>query len=233
MELDSIPLDGQSKPVVRPGSLDELRRAWQLLGFDREQPAIVIVGGAGGMTENNILNVQRFFERYLVPFAAKRNAAIIDGGTNSGVMAAIGRARQLARNDFPLVGVVARDIENIASMLEPNHSHFILCPGDQWGVESEWIAAAASALCGSLSSIAILINGGMIAWEDARLNLHYGRPIVVAEESGRTADLIATTSSKISFEPKALALLRTGKVHVANFFKDPGGFIEKLNDLMR
>ena len=233
MELSSILLNGHAKPVIHPGLLDELNHAWQLLGFARKQPAIVIVGGAGGMSEDDIAKTQRFFEKYLVRLVKKKNAAIIDGGTSSGVMAAIGRARQLNGNDFPLVGIAARGIKDIETMLEPNHSHFILCPGNDWGVEAEWIAAAASALSGSLPSIAILINGGKIAWEDVRLNVGQGRPVVVAEGSGRTADVIATTSTRNAFDPKAIALLRTGKVHIANFFKDPEYFIAKMDDLMK
>ncbi len=233
MELNSILRNGQAKPVIRPDLLDELHQTWQLLGFDHEQPAIVIVGGASGMTDEDILKVQKFFEDHLIPFVGRKQAAIIDGGTDSGVMASIGRARQVTGQDFPLIGVAARDIENIEARLEPHHSHFILCPGDHWGDESEWIAASARALSGSLASVAIMINGGQIAWEDARFNIQHDNPVLVAEGSGRTADVIATTSTLNAFEPKAIALLRTGKVHVANFFKDPAGFIEKMNELMQ
>lgn len=221
------------KPVIQPNSFDELPGVWQLLGLDREQSVIVIVGGAGGMTGEDIAKVQGFFEKYLLPFARQKNAAIIDGGTSSGVMAAIGLARKLTGDSLPLIGVVARGIENIETMLEPNHTHFILCPGDNWGDESEWIAAAASALAGSQPSVTIMINGGKIAWKDARLNIKYGRPVLVAEGSGRTADVIATTSTGTAFDPDAIAILRTGKAHVANFFKAPERFIEKLNDLMK
>lgn len=233
MQLESISLNDHPLPVVHPNSLDELRDVWRLLGFNQEQSTIVIVGGAGGMTDEDIARVQTFFEKQLIPFARRKNAAIIEGGTDSGVMAAIGRARKLTGHDLPLIGVVARDIENIKSMLEPNHTHFILCPGNNWGDESEWIAASASALAGKQPSIAILINGGKIAWEDARLNVQYGRQVLIAEGSGRTADVIATTNFGRAFDPKAIALLRTGKVHVANFFKQPEHFIEKLDGLMK
>jgi len=229
----SITLNDHIKPVVHPDSLDELREAWKLLGFAHEQPVIVIVGGAGGMDEEGVARVQSFFEKHLIPFALKKNAAIIEGGTDSGVMAAIGRARSLTGGNFPLVGVLARDVEMIMTMLEPHHTHFIFCPGSNWGDESEWIAAAASALSGSHPSIAIMINGGQIAWEDARLNIEYGRPVLIAEGSGRTADVIATTSTGKMLDRQALSLLRTGKIHIANFFKEPEGFIEKLNDLMK
>jgi len=65
------------------------------------------------------------------------------------------------------------------------------------------------------------------------MNIKYGRPVLIAEGSGRTADVIATTSTGNAFDPDAIAILRTGEAHVANFFKQPEHFIEKLNDLMK
>lgn len=233
MRTESISLNGFNTPIVLPDSMDELKDAWRTLGFSREQPTIVIVGGAGGMTEEDVAKVQVFFEKHLIPFAMSKNAAIIEGGTNSGVMAAIGRARDLTGKNFPLVGILARDVDGIRDMLEPHHTHFIFCPGSNWGDESEWIAAGASALSGSQPTIAVVINGGQITWEDVRLNIHYGRPVVIAEGSGRTADVIAETGTGRAFDPKAIALIRTGKVHIANFFRDPEYFIAKMNDLMK
>lgn len=233
MQLESISSNGQSKPVVRPDSLNELQEAWRLLGLTQEQPVIVIVGGAGGMTEEGVTNVKMFFEKHLAPFVEEKNAAVIDGGTDSGVMAAIGRARNVTKASFPLIGVLARDIDQVEDMLEPNHSHFIFCPGSNWGDESEWIAASASVLSGSQPSVAILINGGQISWSDARFNIDYGSPVLIAEGSGRTADVIATTSTGSAYDPQAIKLLQTRKVHIANFFKEPERFIGKLNELMK
>jgi len=233
MQAESISLNGSTKPVVHPESFNELKESWRVLGFNHEQPTIVIVGGAGGMTEDDIVKVQAFFEKHLIPFARSKNAAIIEGGTDSGVMAAIGRARELTGENFPLVGILARDVELIRTMLEPHHTHFIFCPGNNWGDESEWIAAAASALSGSQPTIGIVINGGQITWDDVRLNIEYGRSVLIAEGSGRTADVIAQTSTGRAFDPKAIALIRTGKVHIGNFFKEPEHFIKKMNDLMK
>ena len=227
-----LPKD-EVKPVVRPDSLAELPQVWQRLGLIHAQPTIVIIGGAGGMSQDDLTRIQAFFEKYLVPFVIQKKGVVVEGGTNSGVMAAIGRARKLTGGDFPLVGVAARDIEQVETMLEPNHTHFILCPGQNWGDESEWIAAAASALSGSLPSVAILINGGKITWEDARLNIKYNRQVIIAEGTGRTADVIATTSTGHLFDRQAIALLRTGMLHIANFYKEPEKFIARLNDLMK
>ncbi len=232
MEIETVVIKDKPLPVVRPDALSELNQAWAKLGFQAEQPVIVIVGGAGGMTADDIAKVQAFFEAYLIPYLIQKKAVIIDGGTDSGVMAAIGRARIFSDGSFSLVGVVARDIADVNEMLEPNHSHFILCPGGHWGDEVEWIAAAASALAASQPSATILINGGMVAWNDATLSIQYGRAVLIAEGSGRTADVIATTSIGHAIDSQALKLLSTGKVFVANFFKDPARFIERLKQLM-
>ena len=233
MKLEKLTINEVSRGAIRPGVFDELSEGLKLLGFSKERPAIVIVGGAGGMTSEDIEKVQEFFESRLVPFSSSKDAVIIDGGTDSGVMAAAGRAVKKAGDGIPLIGVAAREVEMIETFLEQNHSHFILCPGTHWGDEAEWIAATAKAISGSLSRVAILINGGQIAWEDARLNIEYGSPILIAEGSGRTADVIAETSIGMKFEPKAMSLIRTGKVHIANFFKDPDGFLKKMSELMK
>lgn len=233
MKLETLSINESLKAAIRPNGFDDLAEGLKLLGFSNNLPAIVIVGGAGGMTPEDINRVQEFFESQLVPFASSKGAVIIDGGTDSGVMAAIGRAVKKAGESIPLIGVAAREVEMIETFLEQNHSHFILCPGENWGDEAEWIAATANKISGVLSRVAIMINGGQIAWEDARLNIEYGSPILIAEGSGRTADVIAETSIGMKFEPKAMSLIRTGKVHVANFFKDPDGFIKKMGDLMK
>lgn len=233
MQLETLSFHESSSPAIRPDGFDDLADGLKLLGFSHNRPAIVIVGGAGGMSEDDSQKAQNFFERQLVPFAASKDAVVIDGGTNSGVMAAMGRAVKNADGNIPLIGVAARGVERIETFFEQNHSHFILCPGSRWGDEAEWIAATANAVAGPLAKIAVMVNGGQIAWEDARLNIQYGSPVLIAEGSGRAADVIAETSLGMKFDPRALALIRTGKIYVANFFKDPEGFIGKMNELMQ
>jgi hypothetical protein len=80
-----------------------------------------------------------------------------------------------------------------AGPLDPNHTHFILVPGDNWGDESIWISKVATQLAGDLPSIAVLLNGGMIARDqDVPNNLKAGRMVLVIEGTGRAADDFAT-----------------------------------------
>lgn len=184
------------------------------------------------MSDAEIERTQAFFEQYLVPFVQEQKAVVMEGGTDSGVIRAIGRAFRSARADSPLIGVVGRDIENIHASLETNQTHFILCPGADWGDEVEWIAAAASALAGSASSVNLLFNGGQIAWEDAGCSIKYKRPVLIAEGSGRTADVIARAGRWKALDFRAIQLLRTGMVHIANPFEEPEKYMEKLRTLL-
>ena len=97
----------------------------------------------------------------------------IDGGTGSGVMRLFGEVRSDADLDFPLVGVAAVGTVTLpgsqlpqedAAALDPDHSHFLLVPGDEWGAEAGWIARVATVLAGDAPSATVLINGGEIAY---------------------------------------------------------------------
>ena len=96
----------------------------------------------------------------------------IDGGTWSGVMRLFGEVRSDADLDFPLLGVAAvgtvmlpgaQPRQDDAAGLDPDHSHFLLVPGDEWGAEAGWIARVATVLAGDTPSATVLINGGEIA----------------------------------------------------------------------
>jgi hypothetical protein len=124
---------------------------------------------------------------------------VVDGGTDSGVMQLLGRARADLRAAFPLVGVAAEKkivlpgdgTEQVdRAPLEPNHSHLCWCQVAR-GDESPWLARMATALAGGLPSVTVLINGGAIALQDVAHSLAAGRPVLVIAGSGRTADRIA------------------------------------------
>ena len=160
MELKTLSLYGCNKPAAFLNSFAELPAVWELFGIALQRPVIVIIGGAGGMSDEDIEKTQTFFEQHLIPFIREQKAIVIEGGTDSGVMRAMGRAYHNTGTDFPLVSVAVRDIEQLQASLEANHTHFILFPGNDRGDESEWIAATASTLAGSAPSASLLITGG-------------------------------------------------------------------------
>jgi hypothetical protein len=203
------PLVGRVRhPAELPGLLASL-------GLDTARPVLVSVGGAGGMAPEHLAATEVLLRR-LVPVLERLGAAVVDGGTDSGVMQLMGAAFRAVGSALPLVGVAAAgtveptaapddpadpaptatgDAPDTASpdtaTLEPAHTHVVLVPGGTWGDESPWLARVASALAGGSPTATLVVNGGDITYEDARHSVAAGRPVVVVSGSGRTADEIA------------------------------------------
>lgn len=192
------------------------------LGLQSGQPVMVVIGGASKLSGEDVERVKRIFSEVLVPLAMKWGAFVVDGGTDAGIMRLMGHARKQLGASFPLVGVVPIGLailpedgyvvsEEDAAPLEPNHTHFLLVPGSEWGDESPWIASVASSLAVNQPSVTILINGGEITWQDASESATQGRETIVIAGSGRTADaLAAAVRGESSVDQRARSLVETG-----------------------
>jgi hypothetical protein len=161
----------------------------------------------------------------VVPVAERRDAVVIDGGTDSGVMQLIGRARSALGGRFPLIGVAAEGTVLVpgagtpspdAVKLEPNHTLFLLVPGTQWGDEARWMMDVAGVVAGRQSSVTVLMNGGQIAYTDVAASLGSGRPVVVLAGSGRTADAIAKARAGNGGDNRAVEIAASPLTTVAD-----------------
>ena len=129
----------------------------------------------------------------------------------------LGKQRKHHKYTFPLVGVVFDSLimkEEPASILDPNHTHFFLIPGDDWGDESSWISRIATAVAGGKKSITVLVNGGNISRADVEYSLLEKRPTFVIRGTGRLADEITLTGNVIAIDisnkpEEILEMLRT------------------------
>ncbi len=193
--------NGSVAQVVRIEHDTDLLVGLNSLGLGEHRPVLVVIGGASLLNEEDFARLQQLFVDVLAPIAQEFGCYAIDGGTDAGVMRLMGHARKKTGFAFPLIGVSPVELvklpnipnpESEATVLEPNHTHFMLVTGNQWGDESSWLAKIASHLAGDKPSVTILINGGAIALVDAQENLKVGRPIVAIAGSGRLADEIAT-----------------------------------------
>jgi hypothetical protein len=184
--------------VARPG---DLPAALDALGVPRGRPVLLLIGGAGGMTGEHLALAARAL-RPLVPALDEWGAAVVDGGTDAGVMRVMGAARSAAGARFPLVGVAAEGTVAAPgttpapgrAALDPGHTHVILVPGQKWGDESPWLSLVAAAIAGGLPSLVVVINGGAITYDDLGHAIQDGRPALVLDGTGRTADAIAAAA---------------------------------------
>lgn len=185
---------------VRVDVPDDLPAALAAGGLSNPRPVLVLVGGAGGLSPAEQARLTPLFVHGLVPAVERSGAAVVDGGTDSGVMRLLGEARAASRGQFPLVGVVAEETVRLpdggaarddAADLEAHHTLFVVVPGADWGSEAPWIQRTATQLARTAPSMTVLVNGGDIAFGDAFLSVEASRPVLVIAGSGRSADLIA------------------------------------------
>jgi SLOG in TRPM, prokaryote len=232
--------DGRTAMALHVDQTSELPTALTSLGLQAPQPVAVIVGGAGGLDPADLDRLRPLFESGLVPVMTHLRGATIDGGTQAGVMRLLGEARSGAGADFPLIGVAAAGTvilpggqppRDDAAPLDPDHTHFVLVPGDDWGAEAAWIAQAATDLADGRPSATVLINGGEVAYSDVERSLDAGRPVITVAGSGRTADQLADAAQGRPADERAVALVKSGLVQAVPA-DDPGRLASVLSAVL-
>lgn len=188
-------------PFARVSQADDLPVALKALDLGAHRPVLVLVGGAGGMTPDHQAAMAGAMER-IIPALDKWGAAIVDGGTDSGVMRIIGQVRDAAGAGLPLVGVAAEGTVILPGVppashavpLEPHHTQVILVPGDDWGDECPWLSLVATAIADGQPSLTLVVNGGQVTYDDIEHSFRAGRPVIILAGTGRTADTIAAAA---------------------------------------
>jgi hypothetical protein len=231
---------GRTAVAIGVERADDVAAALSALRLVAPRPALVVVGGAAGLDDGELAGLAPLADG-LVRAAAGAGAAIVDGGTDAGVMRVVGRAHAEAGAGVPLVGVVVRALAGLPgepvvppmAALEPRHTHFVLVPGSSWGEEAPWIARIAGSVAGDHPSVAVLVNGGEIAWTDVAQSLAAGRRVLAVAGTGGTADALAAAAAGKPADQRAAALVRTGLVEAVAPGDDPLPSVqERVEDIL-
>ncbi len=208
---------------ARAGEPADLPAVLRTLDIGVRRPVLVLVGGAGGMTPEHMAAMAQVMDR-MIPALDGWGAAIVDGGTDSGVMKVVGRAHAAARARFPLVGVAAEGTVILpgtpaapdAAALEPHHTHVILVPGNAWGDESPWLCRVATAIADGQPSLTLVVNGGEITYDDIDRSLQADRPVIILAGTGRTADTIAGAARGPATDPRAARVAASPRAQIVS-----------------
>ena len=177
---------------------NEIDKAIVEMQIPHPKPVIVLVGGAGGIGWLDKFPMRKAI-KIIARLAEETGSVVVDGGTQAGIMTEIGEQRKRNKFSFPLIGVVFDSLlmkKEPQSVLDPNHTHFFLIPGTDWGDESAWISRIATVISGEKKSITVLVNGGDISRTDVGYSVLEDRPTFVMRGTGRMADQI-TLGQKI------------------------------------
>lgn len=189
-------------------------------------PVVVLVGGASGLGPEASARCDTLLRRAVIPAMERAEAVLVDGGTDSGIIALAGRARRDAGALGPQIGVVAEGTVDLAGglttrpglpagdrvRLEPHHTLVLVVPGQDWGDEAPWLSALATAMAGAAPSVTVLANGGDVAYDDVRHSLAAGRPVLALAGTGRTADEIAAACAGSPADPRAVEVAESALV---------------------
>ena len=181
-------------PLQSVDSTADIER--ELSRFPATGRSLLLVGGAD-FTDcpPDVLDaIQRFLER-LARVCEAAGAAVVDGGTDSGVMRWFAEAREAIGGTFPLIGVAPagafdRSTRTGASIRPAaGHSIVLAVPGDRFGDEQERLFEVVDRL--GLAAPTVVVNGGRLSLEEARLRLEAGYVVLAVAGSGRAADELA------------------------------------------
>jgi hypothetical protein len=231
MKKNTITFDnGNHAVVVTAGRDTDAQTILKTLDIAQPHALIMVFGGAKGLDDSGKARLAELFTDAIAPAAAELGALVIDGGTQSGVMAMMGEALARDGRGSQLLGIAPSgkvtypggpSDANIGDgvPLEPNHSHFVLVESAEWGGETGKMLDLARAFNAPI--VAILVNGGAIAADEALQSVRNGWQLLVIEGSGRFADELsaAVRDGQVAKSVEVSEIVRSGRValfHVDN-----------------
>lgn len=187
--------------AVSVASFEDLDEARVRLNLVQSQPVLILVGGAAGIARQHEIVIEKTIF-HLAGLSEKMQWLVLDGATHAGIIALMGKARASGAHAFALLGVAVETLVSLPGAssnpagfpLNPNHTHFLLVPGREWGDESPWIMATAKSIACDRPCVTILLNGGEISRMDVEYSIQAGIPVVIVQGTGRLANELASAA---------------------------------------
>jgi len=228
-----------SKGSLRAAQLTDARATTATLlelGLQLPAPTVAVVGGAASLSDWDLARLGRLWREGLIPAIQELSASVVDGGTDSGVMRAIGEARATTNAHFPLVGVApARRVVLSGQPAGPDearpdlhHTHLLLVPGERWGDEAPWLSDVVTALAGPRPSVTVAVGGGRITTEDLENSVAAGRPVLLVAGLGGATDQVVAALTRGSGDHRVRQLARAGRFGVVGIDDGPEALRREL-----
>jgi hypothetical protein len=257
----SIPFPGRPEAIaVLPAAAAKAEDILRALALPPFQAVVLLIGSADNLDDKFIPPLTKLFGRGIASAASEINAVILDGGTQAGVIRLMGEAAAAYNSRSSLIGVVplskvsypGPDHPKEGVPLEPNHSHFVLVQGNEWGSETSTLFQLVSALTGQtpaapgpgssaqqsvtektadkVPGVVILVAGGKITRNEMLQAVRHKLTVIIVQGSGGLADEIAAAWQNKTTPPEDPALaeiIEDGHLQF-HLLTDPVKGIERL-----
>ena len=167
-------------------------------------PVIVVCGGADDLQGDALAAAGSVLGPAVRAAVARTGAAVVDGGTDAGVMKLVGAERARDPRSMPvLLGVApAGKVSHRGATggdrtrLAHAHTHFVLADSDEWSGETALLAALAHELAVGAPVVMVLAGGGEGARGEVREAVARHWPVFAIAGTGGLADEIAPPPPK-------------------------------------
>ncbi len=230
--------DPSSPQIVRESGTDDIADLVKALGLGSPRPVVLVSGGAADLDSAVKPRLRQLFARGVARAAAQLGAVIVDGGTCFGVMELMGAAVADLGHRTPLLGIapLARVQTDGAAAgervpLDPNHSHFLLTLGEDWGDEVETMFATAAALADGKGVVVVVAGGGSRTLTEVFHSVRRRWPLIVVAGTGGVADQIVTLSRSRPADltdPVLLEILQDGELVIVPLAGSPDALAERI-----
>lgn len=190
---------GQGESAYYDGSRS-LASVLDELAIPRGRPVLVVVGSADRERSEEIQDAQRLLiEAVVAPVCRDEGAVVVSGGTDSGVMAVLGRAMREHAPDTVLVGVApngrlrgygAGSNEVGAAWPEPHH-RLIRVAGETWGSEGPTLVRVAERIVGRSGVVVLALGGGDGTSREIALAARRRWPVILMTGCGGASENLA------------------------------------------
>ncbi len=176
-------------------SAEEIAAALQITP---PQAVLLVIGGADNLDAKVNSRLIQLFGRGVARAVADMQALSVDGGTEAGVMKMMGQGVADRGFKSSLIGVAPVGLISYpgsegdrSTPLDPNHSHFVLVEGNNWGDETGVIFKLMDWFRQQTRVMVLLAGGGEISRHEVLQTVRQNLPLIVIEGSSGVADEIA------------------------------------------
>jgi len=220
--------NGNPAAIMRAAKDTPVKELLGALALPRPRGVLILNGGTAELAADLAAQLGAVLQDGLARVAAEDHLTVITGGTDAGVFHLFGEGLARWGRTAPCIGVAVAELVSYPghpggeAPLEPNHSHFVLTAGRDWGDETATMYALAAALARDCPSLAVFAGGGEIALREMQANVAQGRTMLLLAGSGRNTDaVLAAAASGPSANADLDAVARYPGIVPATIEDDP------------